>query len=54
MAFGEDVKARMAAVTVFSIAAKFGDHVRAGWRPLIDCVLRLHKARVTRGTRTNF
>eukprot|EP00899_Mesostigma_viride_P015080 jgi/Mesvir1/23573/Mv18269-RA.2 len=43
VAFGEDIKARMAALTVFSIANKFGDYIRAGWRNILDCVLRLHK-----------
>ena len=43
VAFGEDSKARMAAVTAFSIANKFGDCLRAGWCNLMDCVLRLHK-----------
>lgn len=43
VAFGEDMKARMAAVTVFSIANKFGDTLREGWCNILDCVLRLHK-----------
>eukprot|EP00271_Cylindrocystis_brebissonii_P013215 TRINITY_DN32894_c0_g1_i1.p1 TRINITY_DN32894_c0_g1~~TRINITY_DN32894_c0_g1_i1.p1 ORF type:complete len:1612 (+),score=297.74 TRINITY_DN32894_c0_g1_i1:164-4837(+) len=43
IAFGEDVKARIAAVTVFSIVHKSGDHIREGWRNILDCVLRLHK-----------
>ncbi|CAM6114681.1 unnamed protein product [Calypogeia fissa] len=52
VAFGDDTKARMAAVTVFTIANKWGDHVRTGWRNILDCILRLHKlgllpARVT-------
>mmetsp|Transcript_37601 Transcript_37601/g.72072 ORF Transcript_37601/g.72072 Transcript_37601/m.72072 type:complete len:1470 (+) Transcript_37601:478-4887(+) len=42
-AFGEDHKARMAAVTVFAIANKYGDHMRGGWQNLVDCVLRMHK-----------
>eukprot|EP00898_Chlorokybus_atmophyticus_P000253 jgi/Chlat1/1228/Chrsp115S01684 len=43
VAFGNDTKARMAAVTVFSIANKCGDYIRAGWRNILDCILRLHK-----------
>jgi brefeldin A-resistance guanine nucleotide exchange factor 1 len=43
VAFGDDTKARMAAVTVFSIANKFGDFIRTGWRNILDCILRLHK-----------
>ena len=38
------IQARMAAVTAFSIASKFGDSLRGGaWRALLDVVLRLHK-----------
>ncbi|XP_024515281.1 ARF guanine-nucleotide exchange factor GNOM [Selaginella moellendorffii] len=43
LAFGEDSKARMAAVTVFTIANKYGDFIRNGWRNILDCILRLHK-----------
>ncbi|KAJ7544085.1 hypothetical protein O6H91_09G064300 [Diphasiastrum complanatum] len=43
IAFGDDVKARMSAVTVFTIANKFGDFIRHGWRNILDCILRLHK-----------
>lgn len=43
VAFGDDTKARMAAITVFSIANKFGDFIRTGWRNILDCILRLHK-----------
>ncbi len=43
VAFGDDTKARMAAVTIFSIANKFGDFIRTGWRNIMDCILRLHK-----------
>ncbi|XP_073067259.1 ARF guanine-nucleotide exchange factor GNOM-like [Primulina eburnea] len=52
LAFGDDAKARMATVTVFTIANRYGDFVRTGWRNILDCILRLHKlgllpARVT-------
>eukprot|EP00249_Psilotum_nudum_P020568 c27761_g1_i1 orf=605-5020(+) len=43
IAFGDDTKARMAAVTVFNVANKFGDYIRMGWRNILDCILRLHK-----------
>ncbi|RAL37626.1 hypothetical protein DM860_000320 [Cuscuta australis] len=43
LAFGDDAKARMATVTVFTIANKYGDFIRAGWRNILDCILRLHK-----------
>ncbi|CAH9096692.1 unnamed protein product [Cuscuta epithymum] len=43
LAFGDDPKARMATVTVFTIANKYGDFIRSGWRNILDCILRLHK-----------
>nr|GMC73260.1 ARF guanine-nucleotide exchange factor GNOM [Ipomoea batatas]GMC77574.1 ARF guanine-nucleotide exchange factor GNOM [Ipomoea batatas] len=43
LAFGDDAKARMATVTVFTIANKYGDFIRTGWRNILDCILRLHK-----------
>ncbi|XP_065860498.1 ARF guanine-nucleotide exchange factor GNOM [Euphorbia lathyris] len=43
IAFGDDTKARMATVTVFTIANRYGDYIRTGWRNILDCILRLHK-----------
>ncbi|XP_043722514.1 ARF guanine-nucleotide exchange factor GNOM-like [Telopea speciosissima] len=43
LAFGDDMKARMATVTVFTIANQYGDYIRTGWRNILDCILRLHK-----------
>ncbi|KAI4307596.1 hypothetical protein L6164_030769 [Bauhinia variegata] len=43
LVFGDDAKAKMATETVFTIANRYGDHVRTGWRNIIDCILRLHK-----------
>ncbi|OWM89514.1 ARF guanine-nucleotide exchange factor GNOM [Punica granatum] len=43
LAFGDDSKARMATVTVFTIANRYGDYIRTGWRNILDCILRLHK-----------
>ncbi|OAY59447.1 ARF guanine-nucleotide exchange factor GNOM [Manihot esculenta] len=43
LAFGDDPKARMATVTVFTIANRYGDYIRTGWRNILDCILRLHK-----------
>ncbi|ERN01475.1 hypothetical protein AMTRI_Chr03g54850 [Amborella trichopoda] len=43
IAFGDDTKARMATITVFTIANRFGDYIRTGWRNILDCILRLHK-----------
>jgi brefeldin A-resistance guanine nucleotide exchange factor 1 len=42
-AFGEDTKARMATEAVFTIATAYGDHIRSGWRNIIDLILRLHR-----------
>ncbi|PKU83822.1 ARF guanine-nucleotide exchange factor GNOM [Dendrobium catenatum] len=42
-AFGDDTKARLATETVFIIANTYGDHIRTGWRNILDCILRLHK-----------
>ncbi|XP_061368937.1 ARF guanine-nucleotide exchange factor GNOM-like [Gastrolobium bilobum] len=43
LAFGDDTKARMATETVFTIANRYGDYIRTGWRNILDCILRLHK-----------
>ncbi|KAL3654263.1 hypothetical protein CASFOL_003944 [Castilleja foliolosa] len=43
LAFGDDAKARMATVTVFTIANRYGDFIGTGWRNILDCILRLHK-----------
>ncbi|PHT55201.1 ARF guanine-nucleotide exchange factor GNL1 [Capsicum baccatum] len=42
-AFAEDGKARLATLAVFAIANKYGDHVRSGWKNILDCILSLHK-----------
>ncbi|KAI0501235.1 hypothetical protein KFK09_016178 [Dendrobium nobile] len=42
-AFGDDTKARLTTETVFNIANNYGDHIRTGWRNIVDCILRLHK-----------
>ncbi|CAD6206109.1 unnamed protein product [Miscanthus lutarioriparius] len=42
-AFGDDLKARLAAETLFTIANRYGDYLRTGWRNVLDCILRLHK-----------
>jgi brefeldin A-resistance guanine nucleotide exchange factor 1 len=43
LAFGDDTKARMVTETVFTIASRYGDYIRTGWRNILDCILRLHK-----------
>ncbi|KAJ4762470.1 SEC7-like guanine nucleotide exchange family protein [Rhynchospora pubera] len=42
-AFGEDTKARMATEAVFYIANQYGDHIRSGWKSIVNCTLSLHK-----------
>ncbi|KAJ3697483.1 hypothetical protein LUZ61_001188 [Rhynchospora tenuis] len=42
-AFGEDTKARMATEAVFYIANNYGDHIRSGWKSIVNCMLSLHK-----------
>ncbi|KAL8471632.1 hypothetical protein ACS0TY_029041 [Phlomoides rotata] len=41
--FGDDVKAKMATVAVFTIANRYSDNIRSGWRNILDCILSLHK-----------
>ncbi|KAJ7569171.1 hypothetical protein O6H91_01G064200 [Diphasiastrum complanatum] len=43
IAFAEDIKARMACITVFTIANRFGDYIHGGWRNILDCIFQLHK-----------
>ncbi|XP_009789338.1 ARF guanine-nucleotide exchange factor GNOM-like [Nicotiana sylvestris] len=43
VAFAEDGKARLATLAVFTIANKYGDHIRSGWKNILDCILSLHK-----------
>ncbi|KAK2981488.1 hypothetical protein RJ640_002103 [Escallonia rubra] len=43
LAFGDDSKARMATVAVFTIANRYGDYIRSGWKNILDCILSLHK-----------
>lgn len=43
LAFEEDIKARMATTTVFTIANKYGDYICSGWENILDRVLSFHK-----------
>ncbi|XP_050230369.1 ARF guanine-nucleotide exchange factor GNOM-like [Mercurialis annua] len=43
LAFGDDIKARMTVTTVFTIANSYGDHIRSGWKNILDCVLSFHR-----------
>ncbi|KAL1538735.1 ARF guanine-nucleotide exchange factor GNOM-like [Salvia divinorum] len=41
--FAHDIKAKMATVAVFTIANRYSDSIRSGWRNILDCILSLHK-----------
>ncbi|XP_057769559.1 ARF guanine-nucleotide exchange factor GNOM-like [Salvia miltiorrhiza] len=41
--FADDIKAKMATVAVFTIANRYSDSIRSGWRNILDCILSLHK-----------
>ncbi|KAL0350855.1 UNVERIFIED_CONTAM: ARF guanine-nucleotide exchange factor GNOM [Sesamum radiatum] len=41
--FGDDTKAKMATVAVFTIANRYSDHIRLSWRNILDCILSLQK-----------
>ncbi|KAK4417638.1 ARF guanine-nucleotide exchange factor GNOM [Sesamum alatum] len=41
--FGDDTKAKMATVAVFTIANRYSDHIRSSWRNILDCILSLQK-----------
>ncbi|KAL2333279.1 hypothetical protein Fmac_014492 [Flemingia macrophylla] len=43
LAFGDNTKARMATETVFTIANRYGDYIRTGWRNILDSILVFHK-----------
>ncbi|XP_059644350.1 ARF guanine-nucleotide exchange factor GNOM-like [Cornus florida] len=43
LAFTDDTKARMATITVFTMANRYGDYIRSGWKNILDCILSLHK-----------
>ncbi|KAG9440805.1 hypothetical protein H6P81_020970 [Aristolochia fimbriata] len=44
--FGNDLKPRMATLSVFSIANQAGDVIRGGWRNILDCMLKLKKLKL--------
>lgn len=43
LSFGDDTKARLATTAVFTIANRYGDHIRSGWKNIVDCILSLNK-----------
>ncbi|CAK7334922.1 unnamed protein product [Dovyalis caffra] len=45
-AFSNDMKPRMATLAIFTIANSFGDSIRAGWRNIVDCLLKLNRLKL--------
>ncbi|KAL5771268.1 hypothetical protein ACOSP7_015422 [Xanthoceras sorbifolium] len=45
-AFSNDMKPRMATLAVFTLANNFGDSIRAGWRNIVDCLLKLKRLKL--------
>ncbi|KAJ8775298.1 hypothetical protein K2173_020302 [Erythroxylum novogranatense] len=43
MTLGDDPKARMATTAVFTMANRYGDCIRSGWKNILDCILSFHK-----------
>ncbi|CAJ1864201.1 unnamed protein product [Sphenostylis stenocarpa] len=43
LALGDDTKVRIATETVFTIANRYGDYIRTGWRNILDCILIFYK-----------
>ena len=41
--FGDDDRARTAAVTAFTVANRYGDALREGWGDIVDLILRLRE-----------
>eukprot|EP00301_Raphidiophrys_heterophryoidea_P005561 c12323_g1_i1.p1 GENE.c12323_g1_i1~~c12323_g1_i1.p1 ORF type:complete len:1388 (+),score=373.23 c12323_g1_i1:100-4164(+) len=46
LSFGRSQKAQLAAVAVFDLVRKFSDHIREGWRNILNCLVRLHHFQV--------
>lgn len=46
VAFGASEKAQTAAALVFSFTRQYGNHLREGWRNIVDAILNLHAARL--------
>ncbi|XP_077230483.1 GNOM-like 2 [Tasmannia lanceolata] len=44
--FSNDLKPRMATLAIFTIANKFGDSIRGGWRNIVDCLLKLKRLKL--------
>ena len=44
--FGSDLKAQLAARTVFALAHRHGDILHEGWRNIFDIILPLYRAKL--------
>lgn len=44
--FGDNIKAQLAALTVFRLVTTHGDNLRDGWRNIIELLLQLFKCRI--------
>ena len=44
--FGQNMKAQLAAKTVFGLAHRHGDILREGWKNILDCMLQLFRAKL--------
>ncbi|CAD5221044.1 unnamed protein product [Bursaphelenchus xylophilus] len=45
-AFGENFKAQLSTKLMFDLIHKHGDHLRAGWKNVIDCLLKLFRMQI--------
>lgn len=43
LAYSNDPRARMATVAVFTIANRYGDYIRTGWKNILNCILRFYE-----------
>ncbi|XP_010552770.1 PREDICTED: ARF guanine-nucleotide exchange factor GNL1 [Tarenaya hassleriana] len=46
LALVDYARTRMATAAVFSIAHKYGDYIRSGWKSVLECVLSLQKLKL--------
>ncbi|KAL1123464.1 hypothetical protein AAG570_002544 [Ranatra chinensis] len=46
ISFGANVKARLAAKTVFNLAHRHGDIMRDSWKNILECILQLYRCKL--------
>lgn len=44
--FGLNGKAQMATITAFQMVQKYGDVMRQGWQPVVDCIMQFYRMRI--------